>query len=150
MSKLIILKGLPASGKSTWAKDFLFDEQNYRRVNKDDLRMMLNGGVYDHDVERDIIEIRDFLVGHWLFNGYNVIVDDTNFNPIHENALRKIANKYACEVEVKFFDAPVSELISRNERRSPRDKVPEHAIIGMARKYKDEINTLRELKSLES
>ena len=40
MKKLLMLKGLPASGKSTYAKE-LVKEQGFVRANKDDLRAML-------------------------------------------------------------------------------------------------------------
>lgn len=36
--ELIILRGLPGSGKTTWAKAFAQDEPWYHRVNRDDLR----------------------------------------------------------------------------------------------------------------
>ena len=42
MSKLLILKGLPASGKSTYAKELV--SKGWKRVNKDDLRSMIDGG----------------------------------------------------------------------------------------------------------
>ena len=42
--KLIMTKGLPASGKSTWAKQYLDDNPGTKRVNKDDLRAMLDNG----------------------------------------------------------------------------------------------------------
>jgi len=40
---VLLLKGLPASGKSTYAKS-LSSTCNYIRVNKDDLRAMMFGG----------------------------------------------------------------------------------------------------------
>ena len=43
MIKVILAKGLFASGKSTWAKNVILKKPNsYKRVNKDDLRLMLD------------------------------------------------------------------------------------------------------------
>ena len=41
MQEIILLKGLPASGKSTWAKDFVEHHVEYVRVNKDGLSFIL-------------------------------------------------------------------------------------------------------------
>ena len=42
MSKLIICRGLPASGKSTWAKQWVLEDPEHRvRINQDDIRLML-------------------------------------------------------------------------------------------------------------
>jgi predicted kinase len=38
--ELIVLVGLPASGKSTFAKTFCEENKNYIRLNRDDIREM--------------------------------------------------------------------------------------------------------------
>jgi len=43
MLTVTILKGLPGSGKTTWAKEQIAKSPgNYKRINKDDLREMLD------------------------------------------------------------------------------------------------------------
>ena len=45
MKKVILTRGLPGSGKSTWAKQMLDEKPgHYKRINKDDLRAMLDNG----------------------------------------------------------------------------------------------------------
>ena len=39
--KIILTVGIPASGKSTYAKELCKDDSNFRRVNKDDIRTFL-------------------------------------------------------------------------------------------------------------
>lgn len=42
MNRLIICRGLPASGKTTWAKEWVMkDPGNRVRINLDDIRSML-------------------------------------------------------------------------------------------------------------
>jgi len=42
MAKIIICRGIPASGKSTWAKNWVLENPNSRvRFNNDDIRNML-------------------------------------------------------------------------------------------------------------
>lgn len=91
MKKLIFLKGLPGSGKSTWAKEYQAINPNTVRVNKDDLRQMLHNGVHSKGRESFVLEVRDYIVTKSLEQGHDVIVDDTNFNPVHEQTMRNIA-----------------------------------------------------------
>lgn len=42
MNKIIICRGIPASGKSTWAKQWVLEDPEHRiRINQDDIRNML-------------------------------------------------------------------------------------------------------------
>lgn len=115
--KILILRGLPASGKSTWAKELVSVNHNWIRVNKDDLRAMMNGGVFSGKLEKHIVRTERELAENALKLGKNVIVDDTNFNPDHEIFFRSLAHQYKAEVEVKFFDTPLAMCIDRDNKR---------------------------------
>jgi predicted kinase len=39
--EVLVLIGIPGSGKSTWAKDFVSNNSDWIRVNRDDFRDML-------------------------------------------------------------------------------------------------------------
>ena len=43
MPELLILVGIPGSGKSTFAKELVKTNNKYVRVNRDDMRQMLKG-----------------------------------------------------------------------------------------------------------
>lgn len=135
MPKLIMTRGLPASGKSTWAKQQV-DAGNGRvkRINKDDLRAMIDNSTWSKQNEDNIIKVRDTLVKHYLSNGFDVIVDDTNFSLKHEKVLEKIAEEYSAEFEIEsFVDVPLAVCIARNEARS--NPVPVNAIKSMYNTY---------------
>lgn len=122
MKKIIILKGLPGSGKSTWAKEFVRTNADWKRVNKDDLRAMMDDSKWSGKREQYILATRDLLINRFLLDGYNVIVDDTNLNPKHEEHIKEMAKTITesgtpCEVEVKFFDTPIGECIKRDLSR---------------------------------
>ena len=61
MQKIILTRGLPASGKTTWAREYVGEPTN-KTINicKDDLRTMLKGDAepFDKDVERLVEETR--------------------------------------------------------------------------------------------
>lgn len=115
--KVLLLRGLPASGKSTYSKELVSKNHNWVRVNKDDLRAMMNGGVFSGKLEKHIVRTERELVENALKLGKNVIVDDTNFNPNHEIFFRALAYQYSAEVEVKFFDIPLEMCIDRDNKR---------------------------------
>ena len=133
--KIIILQGLPGSGKTTWAKSFCQINLNYVRINRDDLRNM-SGKYWVPSRESYITSLEQTAVSLALEAGYNVILDSTNFNDKVHAWVQKIAETFLdTEVEVKFFDVSVKECIKRDSKRE--SPVGEEVIINMAKKYLD-------------
>lgn len=127
MPKLLMLQGLPASGKSTYAKalvkgiitDFGKDHSlGWKRVNKDDLRSMIDNGSFSRDKEKIVKDIETNLVFRFLRDGYNVVVDDTNF--VYEEIWKTVASTCGAEFEVMRFDIPVYEAIERDAKRGEK------------------------------
>jgi predicted kinase len=109
-----ICQGLPASGKSTWAKQQVAQRPNeVKRINKDDLRSMLDGGHWSKSNEKFIEAARDSLIVMALDAGKHVIVDDTNLAPRHIERIRALVHGIA-RVEVKFFEVDLDEAIRRD------------------------------------
>lgn len=117
MAKIIFLKGLPASGKSTWAKEKA-KTGNYIHISKDDIRSTMFGG-YSKNKEKHVIRIRNELIRLGIKIGKNVIVDDTNLNPIHERTIRTIAKELgvAFEINDEFLKVSPEECIKRDLAR---------------------------------
>lgn len=132
MKTLIMLKGLPASGKSTWAKQKATDH-GYKRVNKDDLREMIDSSKWSKQNEKLILEARDSLVKLWLREGKHVIVDDTNFSPKHESKLKELAKANGAQFQIKYFDIDLDEAIRRDQLR--QKSVGSKVIRSMWEKY---------------
>ena len=134
-SKVIILKGLPASGKTTWALNYVQAHPGQAvRINKDDLRAMFHNGVWSKANEKFVLEVRDKLIYTALEKDLLVIVDDTNLNPRHEKDIREIANLYDAQVEVKFFDVPLDVALARDSDRGSKS-VGRKVITSMYLKY---------------
>lgn len=118
MKKVYILKGLPASGKTTWAKTQIqANPGSFTRVNKDDLRDMLHNGRWSKHNEKQVLRIRDEIIMQSLEAGRHVIVDDTNLHPKHEQHIHEMVKKLA-EVRVKFFDIDVESAVERDLKRT--------------------------------
>jgi predicted kinase len=113
---LLVLKGLPASGKSTFAKSLV--DKGWVRVNKDDLRDMMHNYKFSKDNEAQVIQVRNFIVLDALRLGKNVVVDDTNLDPVHEKTMREFAGSFpGVKVEVKLFEVDPEEAVRRDAVR---------------------------------
>lgn len=119
MKTLYMTKGLPASGKTTWAKRKMKEHPgSYKRVNKDDLRAMVDDGHWSGSNEKFILGVRDYVVSTALNAGLHVIVDDTNLVPKHEARLRQLAQQGGAAFEVvDFTHVGVEECIARDQKR---------------------------------
>ena len=134
MQKIILTKGLPASGKSTWAKQYIKDHPDTKRVNKDDLRAMLDNSRWSSSNEKFILKARNYIVQLALDSGNSVIVDDTNLNPIHEEEMLRVAKENEVGFEVHdFSDVSVDECIKRDLARP--NSVGEKVIKDMYNKF---------------
>ncbi len=119
MKKVIIIKGLPASGKSTWAKELLVrNPGKYKRVSKDDLRAMLDNSKWSKGNENFILKVRDTLILLALQEGYHVIVDDTNLHPKHETAIRELVKGQATVEVQDFTNVDLETCIERDRHRT--------------------------------
>lgn len=135
MKRIILTKGLPASGKTTYAKKLLKEGAGaYKRVNKDDLRAMLDDGKWSGSNERFVLAVRDMIIREALKSGKHVIVDDTNLNPIHETHIQEMFKAEAMVEIADFTDVPVEECIERDRKRTV-GHVGEKVIKDMYKKY---------------
>lgn len=143
MPKLIMCKGLPASGKSTWSQEQV-EKHGWKRVSKDSLRAMLDNSKWSGKNEKFVLQLRDTIVAETLKMGKNIIVDDTNLNPAHERDLKELVKEYNAEFIVQdFTDVPLEECIKRDQKR--QNYVGEKVIRGM---YKDFLSPKVEEKGL--
>lgn len=131
--KVIMLRGLPGSGKSTWAKQYLIDHPGSVRVCKDDLRSMLHNGYHSKRREAFVCRVRDAIIESALDAGHDCVIDDTNFWAGHLQRIERIAHLYDALVEVKAFDVPVEVCVERDRQRE--NQVGDRVIRDMARKY---------------
>lgn len=130
--RLMMLRGLPASGKTTYAET-VCKEQNWKRVNRDLLRTMLHFDIWKGRNESTTVEVEKSTVKWLLGNKFNVIVDDCNLNPENKIMWQEVAKETGAEFFVKTFHTPYLECIDRDTDREK--SVGEHVITNMAFQY---------------
>ena len=120
LQRFLVLRGLPASGKSTWAKNNA--GANTAIISKDDIRpTVLKGRKWQPKLEGEVIKIETELIVRALDSGLSVISDNTNLNPAHVSRYTQLAEKFNIQVEiVDFTDIPPEECIKRDIHRGEK------------------------------
>lgn len=136
MSKIIIVRGIPASGKSTWAKEWVFEDPIHRvRINMDDIRNML-GKYWVIEREPLVKRIKENAIYNALDFGYDLIIDNMNLNPKEIASIKRIVSGYPeYSIEFKdFFDVPLDVCIERDSKRD--NPIGAKTITDIYNKYK--------------
>lgn len=146
--KVIILQGLPASGKTAWAKQWcLIDPEHRIRINQDDIRNML-GKYWVIEREPLVTEINENIINESMHRGYDIVIDNMNLDDMiiekikdKVEAFNKHVNanwKYKIEYKT-FFDQSLEDCIERDSKRG--NPIGETVIRSIYEKYKDKIKT---------
>ena len=135
MAKVIMLWGLPASGKSTWAKSHVANNSNWVRVNKDDIRLELGNGFKNvYAKEKATIKRERELIKQYLGDGKNIVIDNTHLNPKTLGATERYVRECGCDdIAIRTFNISVEEAIKRDKERVA--SVGEHVIRMMYNKW---------------
>lgn len=119
MRKVLICLGIPASGKSTWAKEQVAKDPNLVRINRDDLRHMAVNYVHNKGNEALMVKFRDKLLEESLFSGRDVIIDDTNFGNFEK--IKLLVQSFHLNDDVTIEEVPfyieLKEAIERDSKR---------------------------------
>lgn len=120
---LLFTRGIPASGKSTYAQKWVTqDPENRARVNRDDIRFKLFGKyVFDKkergEKEAAVTRFEEDLIRKNLAAGKSVVSDNMHLNPKFLSNLLKIAKENNVKVEHKDFPITLEEALKRNSKR---------------------------------
>lgn len=136
-TELLVLIGLPGSGKSFFAKNFIAKNENWTRINRDDLRLSIfNTPTPSSDDEDLITKIQDFMIKSALKEGKSVVVDNMNLEEKYRKSLLNIAESVGNVLyKEKIIDTSLQDCVANN---NTRDKpVPVDLIEKLAKKYKN-------------
>ena len=134
MTRLLITRGLPASGKTTFARTL---QPGVARVNRDDLRLMLHGRrLFTEAAEGQVTRVQRASVEALLAQRADVIVDDTNLRTSTVREWALLAARLRATFEVHdFTEVPLDECLRRDAARPPGVRVGERTIRRMHDRY---------------
>jgi len=136
MSLLFLMRGLPASGKTTSAEKQVKANQNVVRLNRDLLREMLHFNVYTPEKEKITKNVLYKIADVLLVSGVDVIVDDTNLNPKTVEEWKQISAKHNTHLSFVDMETDVETCIQRDSERGDKS-VGVNVIRNMAMEYLD-------------
>ena len=122
--KVIILRGLSGSGKTTWSNQFVKEHHDFMRVSRDDIDFMLSMDNYPKRKEKIVFRTRDFLVGQILGYGFNLVLDETYLSPHRVKDINSLLESYVrltgkhLDVRIQdFIHVPMKQCIERDKNR---------------------------------
>jgi tRNA uridine 5-carbamoylmethylation protein Kti12 len=141
MTELIVTRGLPASGKTTFAKTWVAVNPRKRaRVEKDQLRAMMHDSVWLGKHTEDQVNMVQYnMVYDLLKSGISVVVSDTNLDEFTFSKWKDLGrDRGLAHVEFKMQDlreVPLQVCLDRNAQRTGKEFIPVDVIIGMHDRY---------------
>ena len=155
MRTLLLLRGIQASGKSTWIKENNLEAYT---LSADNIRLNIANPVLLEDGSYEISQKYNKVTWELLYkylemrmqNGDFTIVDATHSDIKLLNKYRDLASTYKYTMYCLEFDVPLEEALKRNKERDNYKYVPERVIERTYETIKKNEKLLSGLKKIET
>ena len=125
MAKLIMLVGVPGSGKTTLSKRIV--AKGFHYMNADTIRLELYGDEKTQGDPAAVFEIFFQRLESAMAEKLSIIIDNTNLNPKHRRQILDRATTFAYDdVQLWLLDVPLATCLERNRNR---DRAVEEDIV---------------------
>lgn len=116
---ILVLQGLPASGKSTFRQAWMGEGLRRAYINYDELRRELYGPtwVFNYDDEDKMKKVAMERARAWMTEGCDLCIDNLNLQKRHWERWAQLAAEFKTDIQVKTFDTPVHVCVDQDRRR---------------------------------
>lgn len=148
MRTILITRGTPGCGKSTWIKQNRLEPYS---INYDKIRLLfssprlnLDGNIeINQSVNKRVFDFVNELIEQKMKNGEFIVLDGTHSRKKDFDFVRKMSKKYLYRIIcVDFTDIPINIIKMRNNYREPYKKVSESVIEKFERRFADKENKI--------
>ena len=155
MRTLLLLRGIQASGKSTWIKENNLEPYT---LSADNIRLNIANPVLPEDGSYEISQKYNKVTWELLYkylemrmqNGDFTIIDATHSDLKLLNKYKDLASTYKYTMYCLEFDVPLEEALKRNKERDNYKYVPERVIERTYETIKNNEKFPSALKKIES
>ena len=124
MSNLILLVGIPASGKSTHSQ--IHAAAGLTVLSSDVLRAVFGTSQEDQSVSGKVFAHMEIEAARFLAGNHSVVIDATNYNRKNRSRFVQIGRKAGAHIIAEVFDTPLDVCKARNAARGRA--VPDYVI----------------------
>ncbi|HEY9793423.1 MAG TPA: ATP-binding protein [Candidatus Obscuribacterales bacterium] len=117
MKQLVLLVGVPGSGKTTLAQRLV--DRGYVWLNADQIRHEVHGDEGDQSKSEVVFGIFFSRLEEALEKGQDVVIDNTNINQKHRSPILQRAIKAGYQdIQLWVLDVPLEVCLERNKTRN--------------------------------
>lgn len=137
MKAVLLMCGLPGSGKSTWIRENGLEPYS---ISRDNLKLLYYGPTFDKYGRKSIPQPSEkFIQQEYLkiiemrmrCNSF-IILDNTHVKLTGINIIKQLAEYYGYRVFIKYMRSILPECLERNRKRDEIDLVPDYSISKLA------------------
>lgn len=128
MKRIILMIGVPGSGKTTLAQKIA--EKGWKYINADSIRLELYGNAAEQGDKEQVFTLFFTRLEELMMEGVDVIIDNTNLNPKQRKPILERCEKFGySDIQLWLLDIPLELCLERN--RSRDRIVPEDIVSNM-------------------